>query len=118
MSEQLELELAAQSREPITVRAKRAGQALLTWTPVWIPLVFLGQILFLGLLPSHAEARRLTEAELEVRARAERLAAEERELTTRAEMLVDPVYRERVRRSLVDPNAAPLTLERARSESK
>jgi hypothetical protein len=96
-------------------RAARVTRALLAWTPVWIPLVFLGQLLVLGWWPAAAEAARLERAAAEVRARAAALEAEERELAARSQMLADPIYRERVRRSLVDPAARPLTLERARS---
>jgi hypothetical protein len=114
MSEQLELDLA-RPREPLAERLRCAGRTLSCWTPVWIPLVLLGQVLTLGLLPAYRESRRLAQAENAVSGRAAHLTAEERKLSTQAEMLVDPVYRERVRRSLLDPNATPLTLERARS---
>jgi cell division protein FtsB len=101
----------------VSLRTRAAGlvRALLQWTPVWVPLVFLAQLLLLGLRPTLAEGARLEQAETEVRARAAALRAEERELSEQARMLSDEVFRERVRRSLVDPKAAPLTLERARA---
>ena len=93
---------------------RSGGAALLAWTPVWVPLVFLAQLLWLGLRPARAEAARLDRAEAEVGARAQDLADEEQVLAREARMLEDPVYRERVRRSLIDPAAAPLVLQHAR----
>ncbi|MSR62286.1 MAG: hypothetical protein EXS08_07565 [Planctomycetes bacterium] len=95
-----------------------ALRSALLWTPVWVPLVFLAQLLVLGLRPAFAERARLDAAEAEVRARVEGLRAEEAQLDGEARMLEDDVYRERVRRSLVDPERPPLTLERARAASK
>jgi len=105
---------------PVSWRARCAGalRGTLLWTPVWVPLLFLGQLLVLGLRPALAERARLDGAEAEVRARVEGLRAEEGRLAEEAHMLTDDVYRERVRRSQVDPNAPPLTLERARAASK
>ena len=56
----------------------------------------------------------LQAAEAEVLQRLQTLTAEEEGLQRELEMLEDPVYQERVRRSLLDPNQPPLTLARAR----
>ena len=123
MTPQLELDLRRRSSRAdlartLRERAGRLAHATLHWTPVWVPLVFLGQLIVLGLWPARAESERLDQAEAEVRARAEGLAQEERELAEQARMLGDSVFQERVRRSLVDPRAEPLTLERARAGSR
>jgi len=118
MTAQLELDLSRPARPSPRARAARLGGLLLRWTPVWVPLLFLVQLLVLGFLPARATRARLDRAESEVRARVEALQAEERELGAEARMLGDAVYRERVRRSLIDPAAEPLTLERARTGAK
>jgi hypothetical protein len=120
MSAQLELDLARTQPAPLPLRglARRAALGLLHWTPVWVPLIFLGQLLVLGFLPARAERVRLERAEAEVRARAAALETEQRELDEDARMLGDAIYQERVRRSLVDPRSAPLSLERARAASR
>lgn len=118
MSAQLELDLKQPTPPPEPeLRQRAAGwlRALCFWTPVWVPLCFLGQLLVLGLRPARAEAGRLGQAESEVRARVQALQQEERALAAEARMLTDGVYQERVRRSLVDPQAERLTLERARA---
>jgi hypothetical protein len=117
MPAQLELDLAKPAARPQgRALALALFRGALLWTPVWVPLVFLGQLVVLGLRPTLAESERLDRAEAEVRARADALAAEERELADDARRLSDEVYRERVRRSLLDPASEPLTLERARAE--
>jgi len=103
---------------PARARALRLAQDVLHWTPFSLALLFLGQLFLLGWLPAQRERARVDEAELEVRTRASALAADERELAEQARMLQDPVYQERVRRSLSIPGAAPLTLEHARSGSR
>jgi cell division protein FtsB len=115
MTQQLELDLARRARATPRARAARIFGGLLQWTPVWIPLLFLAQLLVLGLRPVWATRARLDRAEAEVHARVEALRREERELAAEARMLGDEVYQERVRRSLIDPAAEPLTLERARA---
>jgi hypothetical protein len=117
MTAQLELDLSRRAAPSARARAARIGRGLLHWIPAWVPLLFLVQLLVLGLYPVLATRARLDGAEREVRARVDGLAAEERELAAGARMLADEVYQERVRRSLVDPAAQPLTLERARSGS-
>lgn len=108
----------AAPREPLRARALRGAQGVLHWTPLSLTLLFLGQLFLLGWLPAGREEARLDRAEAEVRARAETLSAEERQLAEEARMLQDPVYRERVRKSLAVPGGEPLTLERARADSK
>jgi len=121
MDTQLELDLTRGAAAPGALTRQRlaaAGAALLHWVPVWAPLLFLGQVVVLGLLPAQAESERLERAESEVRARVEELQTEQRELEAETRMLSDEVFRERVRRSLLDPGAPPLTLERARASSR
>jgi hypothetical protein len=96
-------------------RLRTGGAGALSWTPVWIPLLFLGQLLWFGFAPARAEAARLDQAEVEVRSRATDLLDEEAALAREARMLADPVYQERVRRSLLVPSGEPLRLERSRS---
>jgi cell division protein FtsB len=120
---QLELDLRrpaapTETRAPLRQRSMHALRTVLLWTPAWVPLLFLAQLLALGLRPALAERARLDQAEGEVRARADALRAEQRELEQEARMLADDVYQERVRRSLIDPAAQPLTLQRARAASK
>jgi len=123
MTAQLELDLTRRAATPprarlrtrLGSRAAAWARAVLLWTPVWVPLLFLGQLVVLGLAPTLAESSRLDRAEAEVRARASALSEEQRVLAEEARMLSDGVYRERVRRSLLDPASAPLTLERARA---
>ena len=120
MTPQLELDLEGSEGPGRSERSlARALRNLLAatahWAPVWAPLVLGAQILFLGLLPARAESRRLRADEESVHARVEALGAEEAELLLEERMLGDEIYQERVRRSLVDPHAEPLTLARARA---
>jgi len=108
----------AAANEPLRARVLRTAQEVLHWTPLTLTLLFLGQLFVLGWLPAGREEARLDRAEAEVRARAEALRTEERELTEEARMLQDPIYRERVRKSLAVPGGEPLTLERARTGSQ
>jgi hypothetical protein len=92
----------------------RAPLALVfRWTSVWLPALLCAQLLVRGLVPAERERSRLTaeEARMEERVRAEldRRAALERDLAK----LADPIWRERVRRSLQVAGAEPLTLERS-----
>jgi hypothetical protein len=124
MAAQLQLDLSRPAQPtattPTTWKARLLALArgALLWTPVWVPLVFLGQLVGLGLLPAQVEAARLDRAQGEVEQRVEALQRERDQLAEDARMLSDEVYQERVRRSLVDPAAAPLTLERARAASR
>jgi len=118
MTAQLELDLSRPTRPGLRARAAHLLLGLLHWTPVWVPLLFLAQLIVLGLRPVCATRARLDRAESEVRARVEALQRDERELAAEARMLGDAVYQERVRRSLIDPSAEPLTLERARTGTR
>jgi len=103
-----------------SVGARLQGAALevLQWTPVWVPAAFLAQLLVSGWFPALSEAARLDAAEAEVRGRVQALEDERDALSDEARMLEDGIYRERVRRSLLDPATAPLTLERARPDAR
>ena len=123
MSSQLDLDLARSApAEPAVARARRGTFAFvrgaLAWIPLWVPLLFLGQLVVRGLVPARAEKERLDAAEGEVRARVDALEHEERQLASDARMLSDPVFQERMRKSLRDPNSEPLTVERARTGSR
>ena len=91
--------------------------ALLFAAPVWIPAALLAQIGLLGLGPAWAEHRRLDRAEAEVRGRVDALLGEQQELLRHRRMLGDEIYRERVRRTLRDPELPPLTLSSAAARS-
>src|SRR5262245_1601009 len=119
MANQLELELTG-ARAPLSSRARgflaSSRRALLSVAPIAVPLLFLAQLVALGLWRANEERLRLDRAEAEMRARVDALRAEELEQDARARMLSDEVYEERVRRSLVDPKSPTLTVERARDD--
>lgn len=85
---------------------------LFHWAPVWIPALLCLQLVTRGLVPAERESRRLAQEEARmaerVQAELERRAALERDLAK----LADPIWRERVRRSLQVEGAEPLTLGR------
>ncbi len=120
MNEQLELDLGGrESRAKRLLRAvspssrlwgRLAGRTL-AWAPVWLPGLLFVQITLVGLRPALAERDRLDAAEAVVADREASLAAEATTLARQQRMLGDPVYRERVRKSLTIPGAAPLLLE-------
>ena len=91
------------------------GRRLIYWAPVWLPLGFLFQVAWFGLRAARADERRLDRAQAEVYERFERLQAEGALLEEEQRMLADDVYRERVRRTLNDPELQPLRLEDARA---
>ncbi len=101
------------ARSPLT----RAGAQATYWAPVFVSLVLVMQILWLGLRPALAEARRLDAAELEVGAREEALVSFRQTLERDRRKLADDIWRERVRRSRRDPHRAPLTLAGSSSDS-
>lgn len=109
-----QLELDLEGRGPLGPRLARAGRDLLVGigrrAPLWIPLVVLAQVLVNGWLPTRADAARLDAAEAEVRARVQGLEDESARLDAAERMLDDEVYRERVRKSLLDPAGEPLRL--------
>lgn len=98
--------------KPLLALVRPLVTLLSRWAPVWLPAVLCAQIALRGLAPANAEASRLArdEARMAERVQAEldRRAALERD---RAK-LDDPIYRERVRRSLRVSGAAPLSLDR------
>ena len=96
-------------------RLDRVGAALLFWAPVWLPAIVLVQVFFQGLVPTLAERARLDGAEAEVQAWESDLAARAGSVELERRKLADPIYRERVRRTLHDPRQQTLTLERARA---
>ena len=117
MSPQLELNLPGRgSRRPL--RSGHAPEPLwrraLVWAPAWLPLVLLLQVAAFGLAPAWAEKERLDRAEAEVSSREAHLTAELERLLEDRRKLSDPIYRERVRRSLRDLERTPLTLESTR----
>lgn len=120
MAAQSELNLAGSRPSPPSARTRvhSAAHAVLLWTPFWVPLVFLCQLLALGLFRAGAEAERLDGAEREVRTRVHVLEEERDALEAQSRMLSDEVYQERVRRRLLDPVATPLTLENAQRAAK
>ena len=87
----------------------------LAWAPVWVSLAFLVQITWLGFVPALGEMRRLDRAEAELERREDHLLREHATLLEDGEKLADPIYRERVRRSLTDPAREPLLLEGSRT---
>ena len=86
------------------------GSRLLYWSPVWLPLILVSQLALGGLRPALAEVRRLDAAEIEVRAFERMLDDEALVLRTSERKLGDPIYRERVRKSLTSGGSAPLLL--------
>ncbi len=86
------------------------GGRLLYWAPVWLPLILLAQLAVGGLRPALAETRRLDAAERNVAAFEFELAEDARVLDANRRCLVDPIYRERVKKSLTVAGKAPLRL--------
>ena len=116
--EQLELDLEVGDPPHLAEVSRRAvvrvGAGLLDWAPVWVPVLVLLQLGLGGLRPALTESRRLDAAEASVHDRVDRLLRERARLVEDGERLDDPIYQERVRRSLRVPGGAPLTLDRAR----
>ena len=115
MSPQLDLELDRKKR-----RARNADDRLwkraLYWAPVWLPLVLLVQVSVFGLAPAWVERQRLDVSEAEVAAREADLQHDYEQLVRNRRKLSDPIYRERVRRSMLDLSRAPIILESTRDE--
>jgi len=91
---------------------KALGARLLFWAPVWVPAVLCVQIGARGLLPELRRSRRIAAQESRMAERVERNEARRGRLEADLEKLGDPVYRERVRRSLEVAGSPPLTLDR------
>ncbi len=86
------------------------GGRLLHWAPVWLALLLLAQLAVGGLRPALAETRRLDAAERNVAGFEFELAEDTRVLDAHRRCLVDPIYRERVRKSLREAGKTPLRL--------
>ena len=120
--EQLSLDLAGSNdsaeraaRRRDLGRGARAGLAhlgrrLLYWSPAALALAFLLQMAWFGLRPARAESLRLDHAEAGVRAREDALVRDHEAQTAARRMLADEIYRERVRKSLLDVDRPPLTI--------
>lgn len=92
-------------------RLASVGGRSLYWAPVWIPALVCLQLAAGGLWPSVVDQERLSREEAYMDTR-EGLLWEERDRLERdLSKLADPIYRERVRRSLRIAGAAPLTLD-------
>ena len=98
-------------------RARRGALVLrlLAWTPVWIPFALFVQLTLFGLRPAVRESHALDRLEEGVEERVEALRAERAALERDLRKLADPIYRERVRRSLYQAGMEPLTLRRDRT---
>ena len=116
MSPQLHLKFDGKKRRPRKTDGGPLWRRYLYWAPVWLPLVLLVQVAAFGLRPAWAEKQRLDRSELEVESRERRLENEYVELVRDRRKLSDPIWRERVRRSLRDLSREPLTLESTRDE--
>jgi hypothetical protein len=68
------------------------------WTPVWLPVLLLAQVCFLGLKPALAERDRLEGAEAVVDARYQDAESHFESLDAQFIAWQDPVYQERQRR--------------------
>ena len=92
------------------------GKSMLYWAPVWLPLLVASHFLGRGLVPAWRESQRLEREEAKVHGRVTDLQVDREILQRDRERLVDPVWHERARRSLLDPDRAPLTLADAAEE--
>jgi len=88
--------------------SRRAGRSLFYWLPVVVALGLFAQVALLGLKPALRESTRLGTAEEQLleRYRAEETRAAELERVHRA--VRDPIYLERERRLLEDPQGGLL----------
>jgi len=98
---------------PLARLLGQLASRLVFWAPVWLPLVFVYQLVLGGLRPTLQEGERVRGAEAEVRARVDALEAERADLETRRAMLSDPIYRARVERTRDRADRRPLTLDEA-----
>jgi hypothetical protein len=83
----------------------RESASLGGWLPLVIALLVFFQVAYLGLRPALAEERRLGAAEAELEERLARAEDEGRELERLLAAQSDPIYRERERRALLDPES-------------
>ena len=89
------------------------GSSLVRWTPVWLPFLVALQFAGGGLVPALRESARLDREEALVHGRVSELEADRAAIERDRERLVSPIWRERVRRSLFDPERPALTLAEA-----
>ena len=90
--------------------AKLVGARVLYWAPVWLPALVAAQLVTRGLAAELDEDRRLQQQEALMQERVDEHQALRQRLEDDQRKLEDPIYRERVRRSLEITGAKPLTL--------
>ena len=83
----------------------RIPRSIIEWAPIWAPLAISTQIAILGLRPALQEQRRLEHEEKILEQRYAELSQERSELDLRLEAQSDPLFLERERRALLDPNS-------------
>ena len=83
----------------------RLPRSVIEWAPVWAPLAISTQIAILGLRPALQEQRRLEHEERILEQRYAELSQERFELDLRLEAQSDPLFLERERRALLNPNS-------------
>ncbi len=87
------------------------GGRVFSWAPIYLPSIFLAHFALLGLKPTWQRSRELEAESAQIELRTERLVSERRELELDLRRLEDPIYRERVRRSLITPGMRPLLVD-------
>lgn len=111
------------------VRAWREGRARLgasgdalggLWSvaPLVALTLLFGQLTLGGIVPALRESQRLDAAELEVSSWERRLAEAGADAARHQRMLADPIWRERVRRSLRTAQGAPVRFEGGAVETR
>ncbi len=95
----------------VRASARTAGTFVVRSVRIWLPLVVLVQFGLRGLRPAWDEHLRLDREEHSMQARVQTLVAERRAILRDARKLSDPVYRERVRKSLRASTLEPLLLD-------
>jgi hypothetical protein len=88
---------------PPAEAARRPSGGVWPWIAVLVALGFFAQVSLSGLRPALQERQRLEREEQRLLQRREALDARTRELTERLAAQRDPVYIERERRALLDP---------------
>ena len=86
-------------------RRESTAAIVLRWLPVLAALGLFTQVCMLGLRPSLAESRRLAEAEARLTARYAASLEQQGELDRTLRAQADPIYLERERKLLRDPDA-------------
>lgn len=94
---------AAESSAPPPRGWRGVGTVFLAWLPVLAALALTAQIGIAGLRPALQEAERLERAEASQQARRERLQEETAALLAALQAQQDPIYLERERKMLLDP---------------